>query len=149
MNYDVADGQTIAIFRMKAHFVAMIVLALMAEGWGGRVRAADEGSTSPNVEQMANDLAPSEDSLISREDWKRRIGEARSRAERARLDWRLNAPLRMVAPDSPEKIATARVLSDDTLQPGDIVSTDKGFFLFRGRSGPGGQAADLVPVVPR
>lgn len=134
---------------MKVHFGAMVGLVMMVEGWGGQVRAADEVSTSSNVEQQADDLAPSRDSLISREDWKRRIGEARSRAEQARRDWRLNAPLRMVAPDPPEKIATERVLSDDTLQPGDIVSTDKGFFLFRGRSGTDGQTADLVPVVPR
>lgn len=134
---------------MKVHFGVMVGLVMMVEGWGGQVRAADEVSTSPNIEQQADDLAPSRDSLISREDWKRRIGEARSRAEQARRDWRLNAPLRMVAPDPPEKIATERVLSDDTLQPGDIVSTDKGFFLFRGRSGTDGQTADFVPVVPR
>lgn len=34
-----------------------------------------------------------------------------------------------------------------TLQPGDIVSTDKGLFLFRGRSGADGQTADFVPVL--
>ena len=32
---------------------------------------------------------------------------------------------------SPEKIATKRVLNDETLEPGDIVATDKGLFLFR------------------
>jgi hypothetical protein len=53
------------------------------------------------------------------------------------------------APDPPEKIATERVLNDDTLQPGDIVSTDKGFFLFRGRSGTDEQTMDFVPVTPR
>ena len=37
-------------------------------------------------------------------------------------------------------------VGDDTLQPGDIVSTDKGLFLFRGRSGPDGQTADFVPM---
>jgi hypothetical protein len=73
----------------------------------------------------------------------------RKRAEQARRDWRINAPLRLVVPDPPEKIATQRVLSDDTLQPGDIVSTDRGFFLFRGRSGADGQTPDLVPIAPR
>jgi hypothetical protein len=52
----------------------------------------------------------------------------------------------MPTPDPPDKIATQRVLDDDTLQPGDIVSTDKGLFLFRGRSGPDGQTADFVPM---
>jgi len=48
-----------------------------------------------------------------------------------------------------EKIATQRVLNDDTLQPGDIVSTDKGFFVFLGRSGTDEPTADFVPVTPR
>lgn len=82
-----------------------------------------------------------------------RIGSSgsgrRARAEQARRDWRLNAPLRTIVPDPPEKIATERLLSDDTLQPGDIVSTTKGYLLFRGRSGADGQAADVVPIVPR
>ncbi|MBW7971535.1 hypothetical protein [Bradyrhizobium sp. BR 10289] len=106
-------------------------------------------TTSPNAAQQADSLVPSSDTLVSRDDWKRRIEEARSRADRARWDWRLNAPLRIAVPDPPEKIATERVLSDDTLQPGDIVSTDKGLLQFRGWSGEDGRTADFVPIVPR
>lgn len=87
---------------------------------------------------------------MSREDWKRRISEARKRADQARLDWKLQAPLRAaIPPDPPEKIATQRVLNDDTLRPGDVVSTDKGLFVFRGRSGPDGDTPELVPIAPR
>jgi hypothetical protein len=119
---------------MKAHFVAAIVLVVATQAWTGSGRAGDE---VPAAEAPANDMALSPDSLIPRDGRKRRIDDARKRAEQARRDWQLNPPLRSFAPDPPEKIATERVLGDDTLQPGDIVSTDKGLFLFRGRSGAG------------
>lgn len=133
--------------RMKAHFSAMLALTAAALGWPGQGRAGDEVSrATPAAEDPGDHLALSPESLISRDDWKRRIEDARNRAGQARRDWRLNAPQRMPAPDPPEKIATERVLNDDTLQPGDIVSTDKGLFLFRGRSGTEGQSADFVPL---
>ena len=136
--------------RLEIDFGVMVVLVVVLQAWSGQGRAGDEASTTPpTTDDQASDLAPSPDSLLSREDWKRRIEEARKRAGQARRDWQLNGPLRMLAPDPPEKIATQRVLSDDTLQPGDIVSTDKGLFLFRGRSGADGQTADFVPVAPR
>ena len=58
-------------------------------------------------EQPIGAAIPSSDSLVRREDWKRRI------------------------------------------QPGAIVSTATGFFLFRGRSAADGQTTDFVPVTPR
>ena len=75
--------------RMKAHFVATVVLVVAAQAWPGPGRAGDE---VPAAEEPANDLALSPDSLIPREDWKRRIEDARKRAEQARRDWQLNAP---------------------------------------------------------
>ncbi|WP_271573146.1 hypothetical protein [Bradyrhizobium sp. CCBAU 11361] len=130
----------------KAHFIAIVALVVAAQTWPGPGRAGDQMSTA---EEPTNDMGLSSDSLIPREDWKRRVDDARKRAEQARRDWRLNDPRRMVEPDPQEKIATQRVLSDDTLRPGDIVSTDKGFLLFRGRSGADGQNADFVPIAPR
>jgi hypothetical protein len=131
--------------RIKIHFGAMVALVAAAQAWIGPCRGGEE---PPGADQ-ANDVVPFADSQISRYDWKLRIEDARKRAAQARQDSRLNAPLRVPAPDPPEKIATERVLNDDTLQPGDIVSTDKGFFLFRGRSGTDEQTMDFVPVMPR
>jgi hypothetical protein len=37
------------------------------------------------------------------------------------------------------------LLNDDALRSGDIVSTDKGLLLFRGRSGPDGEAGRVCP----
>ncbi|MCP3472175.1 hypothetical protein NLM33_17820 [Bradyrhizobium sp. CCGUVB1N3] len=136
----------------------MIMLVLATFAGGGKGLAGDEsvsaevstpGASTP-ADAAGAETAPSPDSLMSREDWKRRISEARRRADQARLDWKLQAPLRAaIPPDPPEKIASQRVLNDDTLQPGDIVSTDKGLLQFRGWSGVDGQAAQFVPVVPR
>ncbi|MGY8667458.1 hypothetical protein Q3C01_34600 [Bradyrhizobium sp. UFLA05-109] len=134
----------------------VIVLATFAgggEGFAGDEPASAEASTpgAPTPAEVADaESAPSPDSLMSREDWKRRIIEARRRSDQARLDWKLQAPLRAaIPPDPPEKIATERVLNDDTLQPGDIVSTDKGLLQFRGWAGVDGQTAQFVPVAPR
>ena len=128
---------------MKIDFGTVVVLIVALHAWSRRRRANDEVPTPPIAKDQAS--GSSLDSLVSREDWKRRIENARRRAEQARRDWQLNAPL----PDPPEKTATERVLRDDTLQPGDIVSTDKGFFQYRGRSKADGESADFVPIAPR
>jgi hypothetical protein len=133
---------------MRIDLATVVVLVVSLQLGSGQVLAGDEVSTPPNVEAQTSDVAASPDSLVSREEWKRRVDEARKRAEQARRDWRHNVPLRSLEPDPPEKIATERVLGDDTLQPGDIVSTDKGLFVFRGRSGADSQTPDLVPIAP-
>lgn len=137
--------------RMTVRFGAMVALGAAVQAWTGPGQAGEEASTPPPAAMdQTGEPALSPDSVISRDAWRLRIDEARKRAEEARQNWRLNAPQRMFEPDPPEKIATQRVLNDDTLQPGDIVSTNKGFFLFRGRSGTDEQtAADFVPITRR
>ena len=101
---------------------------------------------------LISDPAPNADSTISREEWRRRIDQARERAAQLRREWWLHPPapaIRESAEKVAEKIATERVLNDDTLQPGDIVSTDKGLFLFRRRLGMDGQQGDFVPLRSR
>lgn len=84
--------------RTKAYFIAIVALVVAAQTWPGPGRAGDQMSTA---EEPTNDISLSPDSLIPREDWKRRVDDARKRAEQARRDWRLNAPRRMVEPDPP------------------------------------------------
>lgn len=135
---------------MKSNFSSVVVLAVAFQLLGGQGRADDGRSTKASAgEDQTNDLAAWPDSLVSRKDWARRIQQARARAEEARREGRLGAALRVFKPDPPEKIASERVVADDTLQPGDIVSTDRGFLLFRGRSGADGQRGDFVPLAPR
>jgi hypothetical protein len=47
------------------------------------------------------------------------------------------------------QIAAERALNDYTLQPGDIVSTEKGLLQFRGWAGADGRDAQFSPVAPR
>jgi hypothetical protein len=61
---------------MKANFVAIIVLVVAAQAWTGPGRAGDG---VPAAEAPANDMAHSPDSLIPRDDWKRRIDDAQAR----------------------------------------------------------------------
>ena len=49
------------------------------------------------------------------------------------------------APVEAERLASQVVMNDSSLHRGDIVSTDRGFFLYRGR-GPDGYTNDFVRV---
>lgn len=131
------------MIRALTYYGAIVVAVAAAQIWSGQGQAADE--VDPATTSAVVDPPPSPDSLISRKDWKRRIEDARIRAEQARREWQQHPP----APEPPEKIATQRVLTDDTLRPGDMVSTDKGLFLYRGKSGTDGQATDFVAIPPR
>ena len=48
-------------------------------------------------------------------------------------------------PAEAERIASDMVMNDGSLKSGDIVSTDRGFFLYRGL-GPDGYTGDFVRV---
>ena len=69
---------------------------------------------------------PEEDpSQISREQWRARIQNSRERAEIVRRERRYFIP----PPPTPEELAeqaSRRVLEDDSLRPGDVVSTNRG-----------------------
>jgi hypothetical protein len=44
-----------------------------------------------------------------------------------------------------ERIASDMAMNDNSLQKGDIVATDRGFFVFRGMA-PDGIAFDFAPI---
>ena len=48
-------------------------------------------------------------------------------------------------PAEAERIASDMAMNDGTLQKGDIVRTDRGFFIYRG-IGPDGYTNDFAPV---
>lgn len=84
----------------------------------------------PQMEQLSQEqIAPE----VSRDEWRGRVEEARRRAREAALD-RRNHPERYLPapPLDPGIEASQRVLNDDSLQRGDIVSTKRGLFVFRG-----------------
>ena len=72
------------------------------------------------------------DSALTREQWQQRVEEARHRS----MEFIANAraqPLPPMPADQLEREATDRAMRDPTLQPGDIISTNKGFVVFTGR----------------
>lgn len=78
----------------------------------------------------AQEGATADPSQMSREEWQAHVKSSRERLERMRRE-RKN----MVAPPpSQDEIAEAasRQVLNDTLVPGDIVSTTRGLFRFRG-----------------
>ena len=85
---------------------------------------------------------------ISRDGWRERIAEARRRAKEAAVERRNNPMSYVVPPEDSERIATERVLNDDSLQRGDTVATKKGLFVFRGRSDQPRREDDFV-ALPR
>jgi hypothetical protein len=72
------------------------------------------------------------DSSLTREEWQRRVEDARLRSG----EFVANARTQPEAPMTPaqkEAEAADRALNDPTLQQGDVISTGKGFVVFVGR----------------
>jgi hypothetical protein len=86
---------------------------------------------------------------ISREEWRQRVEEAKRRSKEAAIERRSHPERFIPIPEDPERIATERVLNDESLQPGDIVSTKRGLFVFRGRSDQPRKDDDFIPVPVR
>ena len=75
---------------------------------------------------------PEEDlSQMSREQWRAQVQNSRERAEIARRERKSFIPLPPTTDELAEE-ASRRVLEDDSLRPGDVVSTNRGLFRFEG-----------------
>jgi hypothetical protein len=85
----------------------------------------------------------------SRDEWRQRIEDARRRARNVARERRLHPDDYVPALEDSEVAASERVLRDETLQRGDIVTTKKGTFVFQGRSDQPRDARDFVPIVPK
>ncbi len=76
--------------------------------------------------------APEQDPpQISREQWQPQIKAARERSEAIRRERRHVIPQAPTAEELAEEVSR-RVLEDDSLRPGDVVSTNRGLFRFQG-----------------
>lgn len=70
-------------------------------------------------------------SQMTREQWRAHIKNSRERSEMIRRERKHFIP----PPPTPEELAEAasrRILEDDSLRPGDVVSTNKGLFRYQG-----------------
>ena len=82
---------------------------------------------------------------ISREDWQARITASRARAEAMRREHRVF----VIQHPTMEEIAdrnSKRILEDDSLMPGDIISTNRGMFQFRGTPDGTKRPEDFVRI---
>ncbi len=84
----------------------------------------------------------------SREEWRQRVEEARRRAKDVARERREHPELYVPIPEDPEIVASERVLNDESLQRGDIVTTKKGTFVYQGRSDQPRREGDFVPIAP-
>ena len=100
-------------------------------------------------EPSINDYLPPSEPEVSRDEWRRRIEEARRRAREVSRERRENPELYKPIPEDPDRVATERLLRDDSLQLGDIVATKKGMFVYQGRSDQPRRDQDFVPVNPQ
>jgi len=91
----------------------------------------------------------SSDETLSRQAWQARLEESRKRSQEF-VSRAKSAPAEPL--DMAKERALAqdqRIVNDESLQPGDIVSTSKGLYIFNGSSGQGRQPSDFSPVGPR
>ncbi|WP_245452249.1 hypothetical protein [Bradyrhizobium forestalis] len=100
-------------------------------------------------EPSVNDYLPPSEPEISRDEWRQRIEDARRRAKEVSRERREHPELYKPIPEDPDLVATERLLRDDSLQRGDIVTTKKGMFVYQGRSDQPRRDQDFVPVNPK
>jgi hypothetical protein len=84
-------------------------------------------------------------SQMSREQWRAHIKNSRERSEIIRRERRYLIP----QPPTPEELAEAasrRALEDDSLRPGDVVSTNKGLFRYQGSLDRERRSEDFVRI---
>ena len=95
--------------------------------------------------------APEDDAPldISRGQWRERVAEAKRRARQFVLEHRGRSTFDTPSMADQEQIASERVLNDGSLEPGDIVSTNKGLFVFKGRSDQERRGSDFIALPSR
>jgi hypothetical protein len=134
-------------FVRRAIAVCAVVLSLQAGHECLAQRAAESQSVeSPVTESLIFEPGPSEP---SRDEWRERVQAARQKAKQIAQERRNHPELYVVPEEDHERIASDRVLSDQSLQQGDIVSTKKGLFLFRGNPDQPHRTEDFMPLPRR
>ncbi|MCK1353535.1 hypothetical protein IVB02_35800 [Bradyrhizobium sp. 166] len=100
-------------------------------------------------EPSVSDYLPPSEPEVSRDEWRQRIEDARRRAKQLSRERRDHPELYKPVPEDPDLVATERLLNDDSLQRGDIVSTKKGMFVYQGRPDQPRREQDFVPIAPK
>lgn len=112
------------LVRVRAGFAALCVLV-----W----------AVTPGA---AQDAATDDEPRLSREEWLATVEAARRRIDQMRRERKSFLP----SPQDEAEEASRQVMEDESLQLGDIVSTSKGLFRFKGRPGSSPKSGDFVPL---
>ena len=106
-------------------------------------------SISGALAQDASGIAPVSSPVnMDRAEWQERVENAKRRAKQFALKHQ-GRSVNLPSVEEREQVATERVLRDDSLQRGDIVSTNKGLFLFKGQPDQERHESDFVPLSSR
>jgi hypothetical protein len=100
---------------------------------------AQDASENPVAEQP---VQPE----VSRQEWLERVQAAKRRAREVTLEKRNHPDADEPTPEDLARVASERVLNDESLQPGDIVATNKGLFVFHGRTDQHPKSEDFTPL---
>ena len=98
------------------------------------------GSSGCNAQAVAEDVPE-----VSREEWRAQVRASRERANLIRRERQSLVP-QAPTPEEVAAEASRRVLEDDSLLRGDIVSTSRGLFQFRGAAGGERTRNDFVRI---
>ena len=114
-----------------------VCLLLCGNGW------AQDGIDGPSsTEDVFSEPA--------REQWLARVAEAKRRAREFALEQRMRTPASAADLSAEqERLASESVMNDSSLQRGDIVSTNKGLFVFRGATDQEHREGDFVALPQR
>jgi hypothetical protein len=94
---------------------------------------------------LSQELGAEDSVEVSRQEWQAKVRASRARADVMRHERRGLVP-QAPTPDELAKEASRRALEDDSLLPGDIVSTNRGLFQFRGQPGGERKRDDFVRI---
>lgn len=131
-------------WRLAGRAAALVTIAgALGLGLANSARAQSEPGPS------LSDYLPPKEPEVSRDEWRQRIEDARRRAKEVSRERREHPELYKPVPEDPDLVATERLLRDDSLQRGDIVTTKKGMFVYQGRSDQPRRDQDFVPVNPK
>lgn len=123
------------------------LLTFLMIGLGIGAVAPDHLAPIVGLQAMAQEAAEPDPSQMTREQWRANIETAKRRLEQMRREHRsLTPPEKSAAEKDAEN--SRRALEDDSLQPGDIVATDRGLLRFKGGASPPRSREDFVPLDP-
>jgi hypothetical protein len=124
-----------------------VIIAAGAIGLGLASPSPCRAQTEPAP--SLNDYLPPSEQEVTRDEWRKRIDDARRRAKEVSRERREHPELYKPISEDPDLVATERLLRDDSLQRGDIVTTKKGMFVYQGRSDQPRRDQDFMPVNPK